>query len=311
MKLQIVNSKQFSSKINEFPTIYHTVEFNEFNKHKCDEIIYVLFKDSKYRGGIILGRQSDKALSPFSAPFGGLVLLKNSKPSELILILQELYAKLKELGLREVTITIPPIFYNSSLYSLIVHSFFSNGVNPFKVDINHHLDIQNTSNLSKLFNRNARRNLRTISKADYKFSRATTMDEAYKAYKTLEMNRESKNRELKLSFDESIQNLGFINGCYFLIKYHSTVVCSALVHEVCPKVAQVVYWGHNPNHFNSSIIYLLVLKVFEFYKSKGIEFLDIGPCSQNSKVDEGLFFFKTSIGCKTSLKYTFNLKIHE
>jgi hypothetical protein len=49
---------------------------------------------------------------------------------------------------------------------------------------------------------------------------------------------------------------------------------------------------------------LLPKLLFDYYKSIGKEFLDIGTSSEMGIINEGLTSYKKSIGCITSEKYS-------
>ena len=54
--------------------VFNTVEFNELNRHKCEDIHYLTICDDKgkVRFGVVLGLRGGVLKSPFSAPFGGI-----------------------------------------------------------------------------------------------------------------------------------------------------------------------------------------------------------------------------------------------
>ena len=49
----------------------------------------------------------------------------------------------------------------------------------------------------------------------------------------------------------------------------------------------------------------LAPKVFEYYKAKGYQYVDVGPSTEDSLPNYGLCEFKESIGCDISQKYTY------
>ena len=56
--------------------IYNSVDFALLNAPKADSVEFLTFRDKRLRGGLILGMCGAMARSPFSAPFGGLLLTR-------------------------------------------------------------------------------------------------------------------------------------------------------------------------------------------------------------------------------------------
>ena len=67
MEIIEINSKEFNEIITEPYFCYGLAAFNELNKYKVDKVHYLLFKEGKYRLGLIVGQKGDCLLSPCSA----------------------------------------------------------------------------------------------------------------------------------------------------------------------------------------------------------------------------------------------------
>ena len=62
-----------------FPTTYHlfnSADFNVLNEARCEQIIYLVFNDTKNRLGLIAGIKNNELYTPFSAPFGGFSFVR-------------------------------------------------------------------------------------------------------------------------------------------------------------------------------------------------------------------------------------------
>lgn len=70
--MQIVRTtpQEYKSLFPNPSHVFNSVEFNELNRHKCDDVHYLVIKDDKgkVRFGIILGQKGNMLKSPFSAP---------------------------------------------------------------------------------------------------------------------------------------------------------------------------------------------------------------------------------------------------
>jgi hypothetical protein len=82
-------------------------------------------------------------------------------------------------------------------------------------------------------------------------------------------------------------------------------VAAAIVYRVSPQICQLIYWGDAPGFESSRPMNMLALKMFELFKAMGVDYLDIGPSSEDGIPNAGLCAFKESVGCTGDLKYTF------
>src|SRR6187200_3414882 len=57
--------------------VFNSVDFNVLNEARCDQLLFLFFRDTKIRLGLIAGVKSKELHSPFSAPFGGFSFSKN------------------------------------------------------------------------------------------------------------------------------------------------------------------------------------------------------------------------------------------
>ena len=123
MELFKVNDNEYKSYFNKTYHTFNSVEFSELNKNKVDELLYLLFKDTKIRLGIVLGKRGNFLFSPFSAPFGGFSFLKEDVSIETIdnsiKLLQE-YSVYNNLSIK---ISLPPNFYSNDFISKCIFSF--------------------------------------------------------------------------------------------------------------------------------------------------------------------------------------------
>ena len=71
MILEEVTATTWQEVIREPWHSFASAQFNKHNADKAEHVHYLLFKDSKYRLGLIAGQIQGTLMSPFSAPFGG------------------------------------------------------------------------------------------------------------------------------------------------------------------------------------------------------------------------------------------------
>ena len=82
-----------------------------------------------------------------------------------------------------------------------------------------------------------------------------------------------------------------------------------MVYKVNDNVCQVIYWGHIDKYSSQRPMSLLSVKLCEYYKNKGMRYLDIGPSSENGNWNINLAQFKVDMGCMDTSKFTLKLKL--
>ena len=121
MEIEEVTFNEYQNILSNPFHIYNSAIFNEHNSEKVERVFYLLFKDKKYRYGIVGGLYNECFLSPFSAPFGGFSSVSNKSRMEYLEQgVENLIFWCKNKNIKKISITLPPAFYN---YFLI--AFFS------------------------------------------------------------------------------------------------------------------------------------------------------------------------------------------
>ena len=121
MEIEQVNAAEYR-KIVSTSVLYDSVEFNELNAYKVEEVCYLLFKEeNKYLFGLTVGRNGDELRAPFSAPFALLVPIKKDriveKTSKVCSALKEY---LKD-NAYKMLITLPPVFYAADIITPLLN----------------------------------------------------------------------------------------------------------------------------------------------------------------------------------------------
>jgi hypothetical protein len=290
---------------------YHAfggASFNDLNKHKCDKVFYLLFKNGKYRLGIIGGIRDGIFYSPYSAPFGGFSYISEDiriQNLEGAVELLEFWAK--EKGFSSIKIILPPPIYEGSFIAKQVNCLWRAGFRISGVDLNYSYDLNIfDDNYPEFIWYNARKNLRISLNSGLQFKVCYSEDEKKLAYDIISKNRESRGFPLRMLWQQVYDTVQIISADFFLVTNDKqTPVASAIVFHVSSTIVQVVYWGDIQGYSEIKPMNYLSYKVFEHFKSIGMKAVDIGPSSENSVPNYGLCEFKEGIGCKIDLKYTF------
>lgn len=305
MEIVEVNRDSYDHVVNQPFHVFGSGSFAELNSHKVDQVCYLLFKDTKFRLGITLGIKQNKALSPFSAPFGGLMNIKEDvKIWQIENAVIALNDWAKSYKLQTVEIVLPPDIYNPSFIAKCLNVFFRQCFKVQKVDLNFcFLSSSFIDGYNDLLWRNAKKNLKISLGNDLALRLCSTTQEKEAAYAIIKQNRESKGFPLRLPWDALKKTTEIIAADFFLCKTtDGTDIASAIVFHVAKEIVQVIYWGDLPEHTHLKTMNFVAYKLFEHYSQLGIKVIDIGPSTENSEANHGLCEFKESIGAMITPK---------
>jgi hypothetical protein len=310
MELIQVSGSDYSSII---PNPYHCLNdasFNEVNKMNCEAVHYFLFKDKKYRLGVIGGKDKKKLITPFSAPFGGFSFLSKDVSikyiEEAISLLEEWC---KRNGLERICFTLPPAIYNPTFTSKQLNSLYRSGYQITALDLNYHFINKDVEvDYFKLIRASARKLLKQSFNHNLFFFKCGNTKENIDAYEVIRKNRNARNFPLRMKY-EDIEKTN-IRKDFFIIKNESEVnIAAAVVYFISSDIVQVVYWGDDPEYSASRPMNFLSFHIFKYYHSQGVLYTDVGPSTENSIPNYGLCDFKEGIGCQVLPKHTLDKKL--
>jgi lipid II:glycine glycyltransferase (peptidoglycan interpeptide bridge formation enzyme) len=310
MEILEVNATTYAEAIPNPSHVFNSAAFNALNASKCDEVFYLLFKDSKIRLGIIFGVRKNILTSPFSAPFGGFEAASSD------IRLQQIEAALATLNqwavakkMEAIRIVFPSFFYNSNLLNKVDNCLSRFDYERTNVDLNYQFQTSKLdNNYEKAIWYNAQKNLKRSQKANLTFEKLDSTD-GEQAYNIIAANRSARNFPLRMSWEQVNATAQVIDVDYFLVKKENTSIGSALVFHVAQDIVQVVYWGDLPEYSDVKTMNFLSFHIFQYYKNQGIKIVDIGPSTENSIPNYGLCEFKESIGCGILIKTEFYHKL--
>lgn len=307
MLIKEVSAEEYKSCFICHPHIYNTTAFAVLNRHKVENIRYLLFEDTKTRFGMILGERDTALCSPFSAPFGGFSSHKQQK----LEYLDEAVMKLKEYGEsqnKKIIITLPPAFYDPMLVAHTVN-VLSRRAALRHMEINYHFDLCNMERYDEIIDRNARKNLRRAMKENFSFIHITADDPdgVKRAYDIIRRNREEHVYPLRMSINDVIKTTQLIPAEFFILSHNGDDVAAAQVFQTAEDIHQVIYWGDIRQYSELRPMNRLAHDIFEYYHERGARILDIGPSTEGGVPNYGLCDFKEGIGCSASSKFSFEL----
>ena len=312
MEIFEIDSKQYADIFSKPSHLFNAAAFNSVNAYKCEQVYYLIFKDTKVRLGIIFGLRTNKLISPFSAPFGGFESTSDDiRLQQIDAALEALtvWAKAKKFeGMRIVS---PSFFYNENFLNKVHNCLYRNGFESNNIELNYQFPTHKfTENYQTEIWYNARKNLKRAFHAELTFEKLTT-ENAKQAYDVIAQNREERGFPLRMTWEQVQETMTVMTADFFLVKKDETAIGAAVVFHVADQMVQVIYWGDLPQFAEYKTMNFLSFNLFQHYKQQGVTMIDIGPSTEDSVPNYGLCEFKESIGCDISIKTEFYKKLNE
>lgn len=313
MELLVVDKDEYHKVVDGAYNVFNGALFNDVNSKKADEVYYFLFKEGKYRLGLVVGLKNSTILSPFSAPFGGFSYLRDDvRINHIEGALEALESWAASNKINEIKFVLPPLIYHHTFISKQINVFFRSNYQVANIDLNYYLECGLTGDAYKrqLWN-SARKSLNRALVSDLVFWKCTSEREKNLAYSVIEKNRRWKGFSLKMSYHDIVKTNDVIEKDFFLVcDKAEAVIASAIVYHVADGVVQVVYWGDMPGYSLQRPMNFLSYMIFNHYNSLDVKYIDVGPSTEGSVPNYGLCEFKESVGCKIVPKYTFVKKVN-
>jgi hypothetical protein len=306
-----VNLQEYQNlKMNYFLQ-FDSPEFNELNKNKCQELLYLIFRDGrKNRFGVICGISDQLMLKiPFSAPHTCFTALQNNTKTSLYhACVRALISYASSKNLKGIYLTFPPKFYAENHISNFENAFFANGFKLDNVNLNHQFYLAdfNDSYIANL-DIKARQKLLSALKSGLNFAKVSGDVGVKNTYEIIKINRRENNRPLHVSLEDVFAVSKIIDVDFFIVSDGDIQLASAIIYRISNSCVSVVYWGGVKGSESLKAMNFLSFKIFEYYKSAGFQIIDLGISTNDSVPNFGLCDFKQSVGCKVSTKHSFML----
>ena len=310
-----VEPEEYESLVPDRRVFFNEPKFTELNKDKADDVYYLIFmRQNSARFGLIAGRVGNEMRTPFSAPYSYPVQIINESKQETIDAALEVFEEYcKELGIESIRFIFPPLFYDEHLLSGWVSAFYRKKYEVLNLDINYALNLEKL-NVGKelygqLITQKGRKSLRRAERAGLEIVKCETEDDYKSAYDIISIGHESKGFPVKMSFEQLMKTLEFVEHDAFIVKKGNVGIVGEVLYRINDSIIQGIYTGTHPDYMNCSGMNLLTWHTIQYYGSKGYKILDKAISTEDSEPNYGLCNFKESVGCERSLKYTFRKEL--
>ncbi len=304
MLVRLVTADDFYKAFPSPATAYESQAFIHLNAHKVQAVRRFIGYDEheKPRLGITLGWNGEQWRAPFSAPFSMPACNQPQSPERIY----DFFTELADTLQAPLELTLPPALYAPRLI-LPYEVVLGNMAQRQWTDYNYHYPLEQAPRYAQFLDRSARNHCYQALKAPFDFYIDAPLE---RAYAVIAANRESHGYALAMSIEQvraTIAPSGPIDARCFLLTIEDKDVAAALVYDVVPGIAQVIYWGDAPGYSQLRPMNLLPMYLFEYYHDMHYSLIDIGPASQRGVPFSGLCRFKASIGCQLTGKHTYIL----
>ena len=258
--------------------------------------------------GVVTG---DEFVSGFSAPFGGVDLVRGSeKLPDIADLVVASCARLRDSGIRTIRVRARPAFYSRAEVS-VQFALLNEGFRVEAVEFNQHIDLSGLRTageyVERLGPRVGQRGLRRSAAQALEFREDFQPEQRAQAYEILRVNREAKGRPIRLSLEYIEKLRAALPGrvrCFSLTAAGETCA-AAVVYLIRPGCWLVVYWGDARHQLPQSPMNLLAYKLVELALAEGVTLIDLGISSVEGVLNAGLAQFKETVGAKSELRLEF------
>jgi hypothetical protein len=306
MEISEVSAIEYDAIFTNPSHVFNKASFNALNASKCEQVYYLVFKDTKIRLGIIFGLKKNCLNAPFSAPFGGFECVSTDVRLQQIdaaLLALDEWASNKKI--KEIKIVTPPFFYNDTFLNKLYNCLYRANYQQINMELNYQFA---THTLDEKYMEtiwyNARKNLKRGLKEQLIFKKLENADQKH-AYDIILQNRKERGFPLRMTWEQVAETSTVIPIDFFIVNKDQTTIGAAVVFHVASGIVQVVYWGDLPAYSEYKTMNFLSYSLFNYYKNQDIKIIDIGPSTENSVPNYGLCEFKESIGCDIAIKTVF------
>jgi hypothetical protein len=227
--------------------------------------------------------------------FGGFFLSPNATVEDVIAVLQEVDAFARQHNKSAVFIRSMPFAYNSKDSELIQYALQKSGYEILYEDVDFILKVKEP--VLKSMNRLRRRQLGRAIQGGFHYTWLGS-EHLTEVYSQLASTRSRKHYKMSMTLEEVANMLTLFPNEYKLggVFVDNILAASVLLVVVAPEIWYVLYWGDHDDFRNVGAITFLANALVEEAYRNSVRILDLGTASHQGILNEGVHFFKTSLG---------------
>lgn len=302
-----ISEKNYKNYFSNDPNPFISEDFINLTKHKVDKVVRLVDSGKDVCIGLVAGLKDNTFLAPFSAPFGGFHYKYEAIFYDRI---YDFLLKLKEYILSEnidkVKITLSPNVYNPCINAKLINAFIRLGYTMDTPDIISCMDLRHFE--GEWVKSEVKQNCNRAIRNGLSFSHVTDKESIEEAYDIISANRSGQNRHIHMSLQDLLDVNKVIPVDFFLVKnMRGDNIGSGVFYRGHEKIVQGIFVGDLLSSRKLGTMDFLFLNIFNYYKEKGFEYIDLGKSSSDGEPNVGLVRFKEIHNCVSTLGYTFTL----
>lgn len=302
-----ISEKDFKNYFPQDPHPFVSEGFIHLTKHKVDKIVRLVDDGKDVSIGLVGGLKNKTFMAPFSAPFGGFHYKYEAIFYDRIYdFIFNLKQYLSAENIDRIKITLSPNIYNPSINAKLVNAFIRLGYTMETPDIISCMDLRHFE--GEWCKSEVRQNCNKAIRKGLSFSHVTDKESIQAAYDIISANRTGQKRHIHMSLQDILDVNKVIPVDFFLVKNREGGnIGSGVFYRGHEKIVQGIFVGDLLSSRKLGTMDFLFLSVFNYYKEKGFDFIDLGKSSSDGEPNVGLVRFKEIHNCISTLGYTFIL----
>ena len=286
--------------------LYDTPEYLNTWPETSHYSFYILNHKNRVTDGYVQFQVSgEKAYSPYKAPFGSISISENVDFDTLNGFISFIISHLRNNGIKEVIIKHYPRFYHPDTCELVITALGLNGLKISDVDINHYIEVPDTS-FSAIIHPMELRKLKKCERAGYIFTEHQNTD-AEMVFSFIESFRKIRKVPINIEQETMLKLIGIFPGRYkfFSVSNGKDIIAATICVHVNRRVLYNFLPAHDERYKKFSPVVYLMYGIHHYAKNEKFKLIDLGISSVHGMPQAGLIKFKERLGGKAVSKLTF------
>jgi len=315
MPYQIIISHNFNNIPTE-PFNFQRYFFNEIEQlqhqraeNDCYSFYWKNFDNETIEGRFSIIIQDKTAYSPFRGTFGGIEFYEEILEENLFDFLEKAVAHLHSCSLRNIIINFYPQSYLSENQNEILKKCLLRLDFQVKfTEQNYEILVTSKSFYETVKSPRAKQLLRKSSKNGFIFQEEIHPNFS-QIHSFIEHSRRRKYRPMTMTLGQLRDHFEKFpkNFLLFSVTHANLIVSVGVTVKVNEEILYTFYLADDEKYLKDSPTTFLLSGIYKYCQEQKFEILDIGIATEKSVLNEGLAYFKQSLGAKVSEKKTYFL----
>lgn len=253
--------------------------------------------------------KKDLAQSSVQSPFGGIEFSNTVDNKTVFHFIEFVFGKLKDSGVKNLSIVNPPHGYNSSRQALIETFMLNLGLAVSTSEVGSLIQINEKPFSEILHPRKKRKLMQTIQAGlVFKLLDKNSLDDIYHFIAT---HRREKNYHLSISLEHLRKSVDKLDDVYrfFGVFDGDNLIAASVAVVVSKNILYHFISDHVRKIRDAKPVLLLMNGIYDYCSQNNIELLDLGTSAKESQPNFKLIKFKSEIGGQPTHKFTLTKRL--